>query len=87
MMPYERIMNTLEGKEVDRLPVMDIIHNIDFIEYLTNRKITKANAEDLTCEAIKSKLDLCRHVTIPDPENIDDKEFMDEDGFVIKNSW
>lgn len=87
MMPLERIMNTLEGKEVDRLPVMDIFHNCRFIEHLTGKKITKSNAEDLACEAIRSKLDLCRHFAIPDPDLFEDKEFTDEDGFVIRENW
>ena len=87
MLPYERIMNTLEGKEVDRLPVMDIFHNADLIEYLAGEKITKNNAEDLACRAIKSKLDICRHFAIPDPDNFADKEFHDEDGFLIRKNW
>ena len=31
----ERVINTFEGKELDRLPVFDIIHNVDFIEHVS----------------------------------------------------
>lgn len=87
MLPYERIIKTLSGMEVDRLPVMDIFHNVDLIEYLTGKKTTKENAEDLACEAVSKQLDLCRHFTVPDPDNFKDREFVDEDGFVIKTNW
>ena len=59
--PKERILKTLDGQEVDRLPVYDIIHNVELIEYLADDKITSANAEDITCKAVSKVLDLVRH--------------------------
>lgn len=87
MTPYERIMNTLAGEKVDRLPVMDIFHNADLMEFITGKKITKENAEDVACEAIRHKLDLCRHFAIPDPDLFEDVEWQDEDGFVLRKNW
>lgn len=87
MTPYERIMNTLEGKEVDRLPVMDIFHNVGLMEHITGKRITKKNAFDVAGEAVGKQLDLCRHFTIPDPDRFKDSERIDEDGFVIRRSW
>ena len=54
----ERILKTINGEEVDRLPVYDIIHNVDVIEYLAEDKITPQNAEDLTCKAVSKVLHL-----------------------------
>ncbi len=85
--PRERILNTLDGREVDRLPVMDIFHNVPLIERLANRTITKANAEDTACAAIASTLDLCRHFAVPDPDKFTDHQFEDDDGFVIRENW
>ncbi len=87
MTPYERIMNTLAGEKVDRLPVMDIFHNADLMEFITGKKITKENAEDVACEAIRKQLDLCRHFAIPDPDLFEDVEWQDEDGFVLRKNW
>ncbi|MBN1553584.1 MAG: hypothetical protein JXA11_02480 [Phycisphaerae bacterium] len=87
MTPTERILNTLAGKQVDRLPVMDIFHNVDLIEHLTGKTLTSRNAEDLCCEAIRSKLDLCRHFAVPDPEWFEDRQWEDEDGFVLRENW
>ncbi len=81
----ERIVNTFEGKELDRLPIFDIIHNTDFIEYVTGKKITPGNAEDLTCEAVRKNLDLVRHFCIP--EDLEVRTVTDEDGFVYRVEW
>jgi hypothetical protein len=81
----ERVINTFEGKELDRLPVFDIIHNVDFIEYASGEKLTQANAEDITCKAVSKTLDLVRHFRIPDfPEK---RESGDEDGFRYREEW
>jgi hypothetical protein len=87
MRPLQRILNTLDGKDVDRLPVMDIFHNAELIEFLAGKRITKSNAEDLACEAIRSRLDLCRHFAVPDPERFEDRQFTDDDGFAIRENW
>lgn len=81
----ERVMNTFRGKPLDRLPVFDIIHNVDFIEYVSGKELTKDNAEDITCRAISNTLDLVRHFRIPD--FIGKKESRDEDGFRYRDEW
>ncbi len=81
----ERVINTFEGKPVDRLPLFDIIHNLDFIEETTGKKVDAKNAEDITCEAVRDTLDLVRHFCIPD--NLEVKTVTDEDGFVYRDEW
>ena len=85
--PEQRILNTLEGREVDRLPVMDIFHNSRLMEHITGKTITKKNAFDVAAEAVGRELDLCRHFTIPDPDRFADSERVDEDGFVLRSNW
>ncbi len=62
----ERLINTFEGKPLDRLPVFDIIHNVEFIEHASGEKLSSSNAEDITCKAVRNTLDLVRHFRIPD---------------------
>ena len=81
----ERVVHTFEDKPLDRLPVFDIIHNTELIEQVTGDKITPANAEDLTCRAVREKLDLVRHFCIPD--NLEPRTEVDEDGFEYHVDW
>jgi hypothetical protein len=81
----ERVLHTFEGKSLDRLPLFDIIHNTDFIEVVSGRKITPQNAEDVTCEAVRKTLDLVRHFCIP--ADLESREYTDEDGFVYREEW
>lgn len=81
----ERLINTFEGKELDRLPIFDIIHNHEFIEEVSGEKITPANAEDLTCKAVSKHLDLVRHFAVP--TYLEEKTYTDEDGFKYRQSW
>ena len=81
----ERVLNTFEGKPLDRLPLFDIIHNVDFIEQVAGEKVTPANAEGLVCKAVGDTLDLVRHFCIP--ENLEKREVVDEDGFIYEDEW
>jgi hypothetical protein len=81
----ERVVNTFTGSSLDRLPVFDIIHNAEFIERVSGRKITPRNAEDLTCEVVRKTLDLVRHFCIP--EDLEVMYETDEDGFTYKVEW
>ena len=81
----ERVIHTFEGKKLDRLPIFDIIHNIDFIEKVGGEKITPRNAEDITCRAVRKTLDLVRHFCIP--ADLETRELSDEDGFVYRDLW
>jgi hypothetical protein len=81
----ERIINTFRGKDIDRLPTYDIIHNIDFIEYVTGQKIDHGNAEDVTCKAVRDTLDMVRHFVIPYDQRV--RENKDEDGFIYRTEW
>jgi len=81
----ERVENTFTGKELDRLPVFDIIHNVEFIEHATGEKLGNSNAEDITCKAVSKTLDLVRHLRIPD--FLDKRISVDEDGFKYREEW
>jgi hypothetical protein len=81
----ERVINTFEGKPLDRLPLFDIIHNVDFIEHVTGDKVTPSNAEDLVCRTAGKTLDLVRHFCIP--EDLEKRTTVDEDGFVYEEQW
>jgi hypothetical protein len=83
--PTTRVANTFAGKPLDRLPVFDIIHNVDFIECVTGERVTPQNAEDLVCRAAREKLDLVRHFCIPD--FLEPRDEVDEDGFVYRSEW
>lgn len=81
----ERLLRTFEGREIDRIPTFDIIHNIELIEYLSNEKVTPKNAEDLICKAASKVLDLIRHFAVPN--YFDTKIVKDKEGFVYKYEW
>jgi hypothetical protein len=80
-----RVLNTFEGGPLDRLPVLDIIHNAEFIQRVSGKLLTPDNAEDLTCEAVRRTLDLVRHFCIP--SDLEEKTSTDEDGFVYREQW
>ena len=81
----ERVIRTFTGEDLDRLPIFDIIHNTQFIEQVSGKKITPENAEDITCKAVRDTIDLVRHFCIP--EDLGIHEVRDEDGFVYRDEW
>lgn len=81
----ERLINTFNGENIDRIATYDIIHNIDLIEHLANDKINSKNAEDLTCKAVNKILDLVRHFGIP--KDLEPRIIKDQDGYVYKKEW
>jgi hypothetical protein len=81
----ERVLNTFEGKQLDRLPIFDIIHNAEFIERVAGEKLSQKNAEDLTCKAVRETLDLVRHFCVP--EDLGVRTETDEDGFSYRVEW
>lgn len=85
MTSRERLIGIFEGKEIDRVPTYDIMHNITLMEFLTGKKINSKNAEDVACEAVGKILDLVRHFSIPD--FLEPKIIKDVDGFVYKKEW
>ena len=47
----ERIINTFDGKELDRLPIFDIIHNMEFIEHMRTNHPLQFSAVTYTDES------------------------------------
>jgi len=80
-----RVLNTFEGKPLDRLPVFDIIHNVAFIEHVAGERVTPENAEDVACRAVRETLDLVRHFCIP--ADLEPRDEEDEDGFQYRVEW
>ena len=80
----ERILRTIRGEPVDRVPTFDILHNIDLIERLGREKLTPHNGEDLLCKAAGEVLDLVRHFAVPDRR---EPWFLEESGFVYRFEW
>jgi uroporphyrinogen-III decarboxylase len=83
MTARERVVNAIEFKPVDRIPIFDLIQNIPLIEYSTEKKITLQNGLDLLCETISKNLDATRGIAPP----VEEKTFTTEDGFVYKQEW
>ncbi len=83
MTARERIDTTLRGEMPDRVPIFDLIQNIDLIETVTGEKITPANGLDLLCRTIGERLDITRGIAPP----VEEKILRHDDGFVYKQEW
>lgn len=83
MTARERVEATLRGEKPDRLPVFDMIHNIELIEHVTGEKLTPTNGLDLLCRTIGEHLDITRGISPP----VEEKIIRHEDGFVYKQEW
>jgi len=81
----ERLLRTIQGQPIDRVPTFDILHNLELIEYLGGESLTAANAEDLICRAVSKVLDLVRHFAVPDC--LEPRIVRDETGFVYRYEW
>jgi hypothetical protein len=80
----ERVLAAFDHRTPDRVPVADVLHNIEVIEYFGGEKVTPRNALDVTCRAIGRTLDFARHFAVPDMEP---RIVRDEDGFVYRLEW
>lgn len=83
MTARQRVETTLCGGKPDRLPVFDLIQNIDLIEHVTGRKLTPSNGLELLCRTIGERLDLTRGIAPP----VEEKVIRHNDGFVYKQEW
>jgi hypothetical protein len=83
MTAWERVVNAMEFKPVDRIPIFDLIHNIPLLEYCTGEKVTLENGLDLLCKTISMNLDATRGISPP----VEEKVIVHEDGFVYKQEW
>ncbi len=83
MTARERVEVTLRGGVPDRVPIFDLIQNIELIEAVTGEKFTPANGLDLLCRTIGERLDITRGISAPAEE----KTVRHADGFVYKQEW
>ena len=83
MTARERIEATLRGETPDRIPIFDLIQNLDLIEYVTGEKVTPANGLDLLCRTIGKHLDITRGISAPAEE----RTIRNDDGFVYRQEW
>lgn len=79
------MLRTFKHGNIDRLAIYDKIHNVELIEHVTGKKLTRKNAEDVTCMALGRLCDMVRHVAIP--YRVDEDIQTDEEGFVYRISW
>ena len=80
----ERVLAAFDHRAPDRVPVADVLHNIDVIEHYGGEKVTPQNALDVTCRAVGRALDFARHFAVPD---LEPRMVRDEDGFVYRLEW
>lgn len=83
MTARERVVNAMEFKPVDRVPVFDLIQNVPLIEHCTGERVTLENGLDLLCKTISQNLDATRGIAPP----VEEKTYVDKDGFVYKQEW
>lgn len=81
----ERVLKAFNHEEADRVPLADVFHNVELIEYYGGEKLTAQNAEDLTCKAVGKAIDMARHFCVP--TFLEPKMLRDEDGFVYRLEW
>lgn len=83
MTARQRIAATLRGEWPDRVPIFDLIQNLELIELITGQKLTPDNGLDLLCRTIGERLDITRGIAPPAEEKI----LRHNDGFVYKQEW
>jgi hypothetical protein len=83
MTACRRVEATLNGEMPDRVPIFELIQNIDLIEYVTGEKVTLKNGLDLLCRTIGECVDITRCIAPP----VEEKVLHNADGFVYKQEW
>jgi len=83
MTARQRVEATLRGELPDRLPIFDLIQNLELIEFVTGETLTPANGLDLLCRTIGERLDITRGIAPP----LEEKTICHADGFVYKQEW
>ena len=79
MTKRERELRAIDFKEVDRVPVYDIIDSNALREHFGRARITEANAWQLEYAAVRAVCDATRMLCVPE---FHPHRSTDEDGFV-----
>jgi uroporphyrinogen-III decarboxylase len=61
----ERVLAAFDGRETDRVPIYDLVHNIPTFEHFGGAKITGENAFEVTLRGIGRLCDMTRCIAIP----------------------
>ena len=79
----ERVMRTINGEPVDRVPIFDMVQNKELMEHVSGKKLTIENGMEVLLTTIRESLDATRGVCPPMPE----RTWRDEGGFVYRGEW
>ena len=79
MTKRERVLRTLEFRDVDRVPIYDIVDSNAMREHFGKTRITEENAWLLEYSAVRSLCDATRMLCVPE---FHPHRSVDEDGFV-----
>jgi uroporphyrinogen-III decarboxylase len=80
----ERVMRAMQFREVDRVPVYDLIDNIALREHFGGAKITPENAWELEYAAVRGICDATRSLMVPE---LNPHRTTDEDGFTYFHDY
>ena len=86
MTARERVVGTLNGTPVDRVPIFDLIQHIELCEHVTGERVTLENGLELLLATIRECLDMTRGVTALSPP-VPERVWRDDEGFVYRAEW
>ena len=83
MTARERVLGTINGTPVDRVPIFDLIQHKELCEHVTGQPVTIDNGMELLLATIRDRLDITRGIAPPSEE----RTWKDDEGFVYKGEW
>ncbi len=86
MTARERVLGTIAGTPVDRVPIFDLIQHNELCELVTGQKLTLENGLDLLLATVHQCLDMTRGVMALSPP-VPERVWRDEEGFTYQAEW
>ncbi|HIJ72996.1 MAG TPA: hypothetical protein HPP83_02735 [Candidatus Hydrogenedentes bacterium] len=83
MTARDRILATMNGDDVDRVPIFELVQHNELLESVTGERVTPKNGLDLLCAVLSQYVDMTRGVGPP----IEDVVWQDDEGFVYRSEW
>ena len=68
MTARERVLGTINGTPVDRVPIFDLIQHKELCEHVTGQPVTIDNGMELLLATIRDRLDITRGIAPPSEE-------------------